>query len=178
MINQTDEGIVLEQLIPWPELLNSHYYHPDEQQLRNILIQLVTGLVECRNNGICYSDIHYNNVFVSKDGTYKWGDFGIAYYTNADGSIPRQLIGADGIPFGSRWFMAPETFHDRVFTESSAVYALAVLAYFVMNDMRFLTQEHFVALYLSTKNQVIHKQTLFIGSLNASIVHPREVVRP
>lgn len=136
MINQTDEGIVLEQLIPWPELLNSHYYHPDEQQLRNILIQLVTGLVECRNNGICYSDIHYNNVFVSKDGTYKWGDFGIAYYTNADGSIPRQLIGADGIPFGSRWFMAPETFHDRVFTESSAVYALAVLAYFVMNDMR------------------------------------------
>lgn len=50
-------------------------------------------------------------------------------------------------------------------------------ANFVMNDMRFLTQEHFVALYLSTKNQVIHKQTLFIGSLNASIVHPREVFK-
>ncbi len=50
-------------------------------------------------------------------------------------------------------------------------------AKYVMNDMRFLTQEHFVCLYLNTKNQVIHKQTIFIGSLNASIVHPREVFR-
>jgi len=50
-------------------------------------------------------------------------------------------------------------------------------ANYVMNDMRFLTQEHFVCLYLNTKNQVLHKQTVFIGSLNASIVHPREVFR-
>ncbi|NHM30473.1 RadC family protein [Neobacillus terrae] len=50
-------------------------------------------------------------------------------------------------------------------------------AKYVMNDMRFLSQEHFVCLYLNTKNQVIHKQTIFIGSLNASIVHPREVYK-
>lgn len=50
-------------------------------------------------------------------------------------------------------------------------------AKYLMNDMRFLTQEHFVCLYLNTKNQVIHKQTIFIGSLNASIVHPREVYK-
>ncbi|OEH91462.1 RadC family protein [Bacillus solimangrovi] len=47
----------------------------------------------------------------------------------------------------------------------------------VMDEMRFLTQEHFVCLYLNTKNQVIHQQTIFIGSLNASIVHPREVFK-
>jgi DNA repair protein RadC len=50
-------------------------------------------------------------------------------------------------------------------------------ANYVMNDMRFLSQEHFVCLYLNTKNQVLHKKTIFIGSLNASIVHPREVFR-
>ncbi|MEK5173284.1 DNA repair protein RadC [Heyndrickxia sp. FSL W8-0496] len=50
-------------------------------------------------------------------------------------------------------------------------------ANYVMNDLRFLSQEHFVCLYLSTKNQVIHQQTIFIGSLNASIVHPREVFK-
>ncbi len=50
-------------------------------------------------------------------------------------------------------------------------------AKYVMEDMRFLTQEHFVCLYLNTKNQVIHRQTIFIGSLNASIVHPREVYK-
>lgn len=50
-------------------------------------------------------------------------------------------------------------------------------ANYMMEEMRFLSQEHFVALYLNTKNQVMHKQTLFIGSLNASIVHPREVFK-
>ncbi|TCP32236.1 DNA replication and repair protein RadC [Scopulibacillus darangshiensis] len=50
-------------------------------------------------------------------------------------------------------------------------------ANYVMEDLRFLTQEHFVCLYLNTKNQVLHQQTVFIGSLNASIVHPREVFK-
>ncbi|WP_338451471.1 DNA repair protein RadC [Niallia oryzisoli] len=50
-------------------------------------------------------------------------------------------------------------------------------AKYVMNDMRFLSQEHFVTLYLNTKNQVLHKKTIFIGSLNASIVHPREIYK-
>lgn len=50
-------------------------------------------------------------------------------------------------------------------------------ANYVMEEMRTLKQEHFVALFLNTKNQVIHRQTIFIGSLNASIVHPREVFR-
>lgn len=50
-------------------------------------------------------------------------------------------------------------------------------ANYCMDEMRFLSQEHFVCLYLNTKNQVLHKQTIFIGSLNASIVHPREVFK-
>lgn len=50
-------------------------------------------------------------------------------------------------------------------------------ARYVMEDMRFLSQEHFVCLYLNTKNQIISKQTIFIGSLNASIVHPREIFK-
>lgn len=48
---------------------------------------------------------------------------------------------------------------------------------YVMEEMRILNQEHFVALFLNTKNHIIHQQTIFIGSLNASIVHPREVFR-
>ncbi|RBW71642.1 RadC family protein [Bacillus taeanensis] len=50
-------------------------------------------------------------------------------------------------------------------------------ANYVMEELRFLTQEHFVCIYLNMKNQVIHRQTVFIGSLNASIVHPREVFK-
>ncbi|WP_077621359.1 RadC family protein [Sediminibacillus massiliensis] len=48
---------------------------------------------------------------------------------------------------------------------------------YVMEEMRQLNQEHFVCMFLNTKNQVLHRQTIFIGSLNASIVHPREVFR-
>ena len=50
-------------------------------------------------------------------------------------------------------------------------------ARYMMEEMRFLQQEHFVCLYLNTKNQVMHRQTVFIGSLNTSIVHPREVFK-
>ena len=46
-----------------------------------------------------------------------------------------------------------------------------------MPEMSSLQQEHFVVLFLNVKNQVLHKQTIFIGSLNSSIVHPREIFR-
>lgn len=39
------------------------------------------------------------------------------------------------------------------------------------------SKEHFLLLMLSTKNHVIGKEVISIGSLNASIVHPREVYR-
>lgn len=50
-------------------------------------------------------------------------------------------------------------------------------ATFLMADMTSLKQENFVVLFMNVKNQVLHRQTIFIGSLNASIVHPREIFR-
>jgi DNA repair protein RadC len=47
----------------------------------------------------------------------------------------------------------------------------------LMDELRYLKKEHFVCLFLNTKNHLIGKETLSIGSLNASIVHPREVFR-
>jgi len=38
-------------------------------------------------------------------------------------------------------------------------------------------KEKFIALYLDTKNQVLKEETVSLGSLNASIVHPREVFK-
>lgn len=46
-----------------------------------------------------------------------------------------------------------------------------------LSDMRFLDKEYFVVFFLNTKNEVISKETLGIGSLNACIVHPREVFK-
>lgn len=61
--------------------------------------------------------------------------------------------------------------------ERPAIHSPEMGAALVMDEMRFLSQEHFVCFYLNTKNEVLHRQTVFIGSLNASIVHPREVFK-
>ena len=39
-------------------------------------------------------------------------------------------------------------------------------------------KEHFVVLYLNARNQLVHEETISIGTLNASLVHPREVFKP
>ena len=38
-------------------------------------------------------------------------------------------------------------------------------------------QEHFIAVYLNQQNEILHHRVLFIGTLNASMVHPREVFK-
>jgi DNA repair protein RadC len=45
-------------------------------------------------------------------------------------------------------------------------------------DIRHKRKEHFVGLYLNARNQIIAKELISIGTLNASIVHPREVFEP
>ena len=47
-----------------------------------------------------------------------------------------------------------------------------------LSDMRDLKKEHFMALYLNAKNQLVHKETISMGTLNANLVHPREVFEP
>jgi DNA repair protein RadC len=45
-------------------------------------------------------------------------------------------------------------------------------------DIRDKAKEYFMCLYLNARNQIIHKEVISIGSLSASIVHPRECFVP
>ena len=45
-------------------------------------------------------------------------------------------------------------------------------------DFRSSKKEHFAAFYLNTRNVVIKRDIISIGTLNASLVHPREVFEP
>lgn len=47
----------------------------------------------------------------------------------------------------------------------------------LMLDMIHLKKEHFKIVMLDTKNQVIGIEDISVGSLNSSIVHPREVFK-
>jgi len=41
--------------------------------------------------------------------------------------------------------------------------------------IREKTREHFVAIYLNARNELLFRKHIFIGTLNASLVHPREI---
>jgi DNA repair protein RadC len=45
-------------------------------------------------------------------------------------------------------------------------------------DMRSSKREHFVAFYLNSRNAVIAREIISVGTLDASLVHPREVFEP
>ena len=51
------------------------------------------------------------------------------------------------------------------------------VAALLMPRLRFENKEKFIAILLSTKNHVLATPTISVGTLNASLVHPRELFR-
>lgn len=77
--------------------------------------------------------------------------------------------------------LAAMQFHKKLYLEdlkkpvqikSQVDVAMYLMDYFIGSNMQ---QEQFILLCLDTKNQVTHFEVIFQGSLNSSIVHPREV---
>ena len=50
-------------------------------------------------------------------------------------------------------------------------------AHYAMPRFRFEQREHFAVMLLNTKNHILGLTDVSVGSLSASIVHPREVFR-
>lgn len=49
------------------------------------------------------------------------------------------------------------------------------LAKILIPEMGSLKKEHFKGLFLDSRNKIIKEETIFIGSLNESVIHPREI---
>ena len=49
---------------------------------------------------------------------------------------------------------------------------------FYKDELEDKNKEHFYALLLDTKNRIISEQLISVGTLNASLIHPREVFNP
>lgn len=47
-----------------------------------------------------------------------------------------------------------------------------------LKDIRDNKKEHFIVFYLDTRNQKIKREVISVGTLNANLVHPREVFEP
>ena len=121
----TQYTIAIEQSTPIVDLLCSHYYELSLKGLTKMATDIATAWKECQERGVLYRDIHICNIYRSNDGTFKLGDFGSC--TN-DFDIKETV--------GNQWFMAPETFMSGIFTETSAVYSISMVMYFILNNLR------------------------------------------
>lgn len=68
-----------------------------------------------------------------------------------------------------RRFLIPKK-EERLVVESSKD-----IAKIFISKLSNLKKEHFVGIYLDSRKRIIKTEVIFIGSLNTSVVHPREI---
>ena len=69
----------------------------------------------------------------------------------------------------------------RVLQKKSILYQKFTDAYqvasYYQDKIGYFKQEYFICIYLDVSKKLIHEKVLFIGTLNRSLVHPREVFK-
>ena len=119
-----DVYIKMELLTP---LINCLDIFEQEQAVIELGIAMCSALVLCRENKIIHRDIKPQNMFVSQDGVFKLGDFGVAK------TIERISVGTK---VGTGKYMAPEVFHNLPYGPAADQYSLGLVLYWLLNDRR------------------------------------------
>lgn len=107
------------------------YSKEKDMQTKDILklgLDLCKALMECQKHHIIHRDIKPANIFVSADGDYKLGDFGVAKIT---GEYEMEMSVK-----GSYSYMAPEVYYGKQGDERSDLYSLGLVLYMVSNQER------------------------------------------
>ena len=88
-------------------------------------IDISKALEICEKNNIIHRDIKPDNIFYSRQGTYKLGDFGIA----------RKLdkAAAEMTKVGTFSYMAPEVYKGQPYDHTVDIYSLGLILYQFMN---------------------------------------------
>lgn len=95
----------------------------------NIGLDIFSALEMCEKKGIVHRDIKDENIFVTSDGKYKLGDFGIAKELTKNGL-------ASSIR-GTPLYMAPEVYKGKHYDSRSDLYSLGIVLYKLLNHGRF-----------------------------------------
>ena len=85
------------------------------------------ALVLCKKHEIIHRDIKPQNIFISFNGDYKLGDFGIA-------KTMEKTMG--GTKIGTYKYMAPEVYNNQPYGSSADIYSLGLVLYWLLNDRR------------------------------------------
>ncbi len=99
----------------------------NEQAIIDLGIAMCNALVLCKERSIVHRDIKPQNIFVSQDGTFKLGDFGIAKTAERTTS---------GTKVGTYKYMAPEVYNNKPYGPAADQYSLGLVMYWLLNDRR------------------------------------------
>ena len=130
--NPAGEGVGWTILIRM-ELLTPLLQHTRTQPLgqREVLrlgIDLCKALTLCQREHIIHRDIKPDNIFVSSNGDYKLGDFGVAR------ELEQTAAGLSRK--GTFSYMAPEVFNGKAYNATVDIYSLGVVLYALLNGGR------------------------------------------
>ena len=119
-----DIYIKMELLTPMMKSLDRM---ADEKQVIKLGRDMASALVLCRNRSIIHRDIKPQNIFVSKDGDFKLGDFGIAKTVEKT---------SGGTKIGTYSYMAPEVYNNQPYGHEADIYSLGMVLYWLLNERR------------------------------------------
>ncbi len=99
-----------------------------ENQIIDLGIDICSALEICEKHKIIHRDIKVDNIFVSANGDYKLGDFGIAKQLEAtQGEMSKK---------GTMMYMAPEVFKGENYNHTVDIYSLGIVMYRLFNKNR------------------------------------------
>lgn len=115
------------------ELLESidDYYENNQITNKDILklgMDISSALSDCKKLKIIHRDIKPDNIFISKFGSYKLGDFGIAR------NLERTTSGLS--KKGTYNYMAPEVYMGKAYNSNVDIYSLGIVLYRYFNYNR------------------------------------------
>jgi protein kinase-like protein len=84
--------------------------------------QIAAGLAEAHAQGVIHRDLKPENILISRDGTAKVMDFGIARLTDSRMTVTGQLVGTPA-------YMSPEQAQGRPADARSDIYSLGLVMY-------------------------------------------------
>lgn len=97
----------------------------DEGRVREVAVQLASGLEAAHRKGIVHRDLKPDNILFTPEGRPKITDFGIARIAGDDAMARTRT----GILMGTPYYMSPEQARGGELTGASDQYSLGVLLY-------------------------------------------------
>ena len=119
--------IKMELLIPLPKVMLNRSNTIDDEFVTDMAEDICRALVVCNSRHIIHRDIKPDNIFVSDDGYFKLGDFGIAK------TMEKMDFGTKA---GTLKYMAPEVYNNKPYGDNVDVYSLGMVMYWMLNDYR------------------------------------------